>query len=659
MWFFPKPKLRSNRSTDLVARSGFLTRLGNLIILQALFVFAAIGLILFYPNSSKNDSETDAQTQRLVPEMGDRLLERFEAEGITGREQADKTLREELQLSSAGITSAALFVVQGDGTVRCLEALGAQMPTSAADQLAGSAPRISEELLRYVSIEPAGFILSSLLNAEQNIVYYRPYSESKIPAVFAATVSHDLLISSRSEVTYALLLLFLVSVLLSLLTIYLIWKRFRQPLVHLIRRLEKTADGEIYYQLETEGDIELSVLSNTFNRMTRTLWSNQQEMKSYNNRLREINSSLLQSRQFLATLIDSSPSAIVVTGKDGQIIIFNREAARTFGYSSESALGKSVSELFKQPFDSSITQDQTKQGFEAIGLKQDGSAFPVWVTMTPTNSDEGEVWASVYIIHDITESRSFQEMMIRLDRYSTRGEMAGDIAHEINNYLAVLSGNLELFPILLKKGDPEKIEKKLELMRSTVDRVARFADGLMDTHRDDAAPEPTSLNQVVENVVAFLKPQNKFDTVDFQTSLSSELPVIDVDPGQVQQLLVNLIHNGTDAAIAAGEKPIISISTELLLVNGERFAQVSVADNGDGVPDDKIDALFARRFTTKRKGHGIGLITCKRIMDAHQGEISYRYQAGAIFSCRFRCERAAVISVSTSANASPAEMVRA
>ena len=322
-------------------------------------------------------------------------------------------------------------------------------------------------------------------------------------------------------------------------------------------------------------------------------------------------------------------------------------------------MGKSVSELFKQPFDSSITQDQTKQGFEAIGLKQDGSAFPVWVTMTPTNSDEGEVWASVYIIHDITESRSFQEMMIRLDRYSTRGEMAGDIAHEINNYLAVLSGNLELFPILLKKGDPEKIEKKLELMRSTVDRVARFADGLMDTHRDDAAPEPTSLNQVVENVVAFLKPQNKFDTVDFQTSLSSELPVIDVDPGQVQQLLVNLIHNGTDAAIAAGEKPIISISTELLLVNGERFAQVSVADNGDGVPDDKIDALFARRFTTKRKGHGIGLITCKRIMDAHQGEISYRYQAGAIFSCRFRCERAAVISVSTSANASPAEMVRA
>jgi PAS domain S-box-containing protein len=641
MWYFPKPKLRSVHSDDIVKRTGFLTRLGNLIILQALFVFAAIGLILFYPNANSPDGKTDAQSLRVVADLGQRMMERFEpADGLAGN-LGEKKFRSELQLSSAGISSAALFVVNGDGTVQCLQAIGSEIPTFRIEDITEGSARISEELLRHVAVESPGFILSSILNSEQNIVYYRPHSQNNLPTVVAATVSHDLLISRRSEVTYALLLLFLVAVLLSLLTIYFIWKRFRQPLVHLIRRLEKTADGEVYYQLETEGDIELNVLSNTFNRMTKTLWSNQQEMKTYNSRLREINASLLQSRMFLATLIDSSPSAIVVTAKDGQVIIFNREAVRSFGYTSDEALGQNVSDLFKQPFIATGAQDGDKPGFEAIGMKHDGTAFPVWVVMTPTRSDEGEVWASVYIIHDITESTSFQEMMIRLDRYSTRGEMAGDIAHEINNYLAVLSGNLELLPLLLKKGDPEKIAKKLELMRHTVDRVARFADGLMDTNRDESTPEPTSLNQVVENVVAFLRPQNKFDTVNFQTVLSSDLPFIEVDPGQVQQLMVNLINNGTDAAIAAGVKPNISITTSLTTVEGRRFAQVAVADNGDGVSEEKIEALFARRFTTKRKGHGIGLITCKRIMDAHQGDVSYHYSGGAVFTCRFPYERIA------------------
>ncbi|MBK7141253.1 MAG: PAS domain S-box protein [bacterium] len=639
-------------------RTGFLARLGHLIVLQAIFVFAAIALVLFYPGPNKTSSEDAGPFHATVQDLGQRLLENYLQDPNLSDQRATGTLRDEIQLSGEGIVSAALFMVKGDGTVECLNALGPQMPTSSASDLTEGVSTIRQDLIRHVAAEAPGFFLSSIINDEQKNVYYRPLG-SDIPAVLVATINHDLLISSRSELQYALIMLFLVSVLLSLMTIYLIWKRFRQPLVHLIRRLEKTADGEVYYQLETEGDIELNVLSNTFNRLTKTLWSNQQEMKSYNNRLREINASLLQSRLFLATLIDSSPSAIVVTSRDGQIIIFNREACKVFGYSSDDAVGRNVSELFKQPINKKLSDEDDKPGFEAISLRADGSAFPVWVTMTPTRSDEGDVWAFVYILHDITESTSFQEMMIRLDRYSTRGEMAGDIAHEINNYLAVLSGNLELLPIILKKGDPEKIEKKLELMRNTVDRVARFADGLMDTNRDEATPEPTSLNQVVENVLAFLKPQNKFDAVEFTTILSSELQVIAVDPGQVQQLLVNLVNNATDAAIAIGVKPDIRIATSCTLIEGNRYAQVSVADNGSGVPEEKVEALFTRRFTTKRKGHGIGLVTCKRIMDAHQGKIEYHFVDGAIFTCSFPYERTAVVEQEVSPVQPTSELVRA
>lgn len=647
MWFFPRPKLRSTGGDDAVMRSGFLARLGNLIVLQAIFVFVAIALILFYPGQSREYSESSGPVHALIQDLGQRLLEQYLNSTPTAMGATTGTLRDEIQLSGEGITSASLYLVKSDGVVECLHSQGPQLPTAESYEFSEAIPTIRQGLIRQAAAESPGFYLTNIVSDVEKNIYYRPLG-TDLPVVLVAGVNHDLLISNKTELQYALLLLFLVAVLLSLMTIYLIWKRFRQPLVHLIKRLEKTADGELYYQLETEGDIELNVLSNSFNRLTKTLWSNQQEMKSYNNRLREINASLLQSRMFLATLIDSSPSAIVVTSRDGQIIIFNREAAKVFGYSSDEALGKNVSELFKQPVDLKIADQNEKPGFEAISLRSDGSAFPVWVTMTPTRSDEGEVWAFVYIIHDITESTSFQEMMIRLDRYSTRGEMAGDIAHEINNYLAVLSGNLELLPILLKKGDPQKIEKKLELMRNTVDRVARFADGLMDTNRDQATPEPTSLNQVVENVLAFLKPQNKFDSVEFKTQLSSELPLIGLDPGQVQQLMVNLVNNATDAAIALGVKPQIRITTQLVKEGGKSFARVEVADNGAGVPEEKVEALFNRRFTTKRKGHGIGLVTCKRIMDAHQGSISYRTEAGAVFTCTFPYERTVVEEVSES-----------
>jgi C4-dicarboxylate-specific signal transduction histidine kinase len=240
--------------------------------------------------------------------------------------------------------------------------------------------------------------------------------------------------------------------------------------------------------------------------------------------------------------------------------------------------------------------------------------------------------ARIYVCRDITESRDFQKMMIRLDRYYTRGEMAGDIAHEINNYLAVLMGNVELLPLLLKKGDQRKIDRKLEVMWTTLEKIARFADGLLDGPPDTARLEPTSINQVVENVIAFLKPQNKFDTVNVVKDLATDVPVIYVDRAQIQQLLVNLIYNAAEAlAEKEGERTIV-VATATADPENSPGVRVVIRDNGPGVAPDKENLLFKTRFTTKQRGHGIGLITCRKIVDNHAGSISYRREDGAVFS---------------------------
>jgi PAS domain S-box-containing protein len=445
--------------------------------------------------------------------------------------------------------------------------------------------------------------------------------------------------SGMFSVEYAVLVLFLASTLISLLTVYWLSKRFREPLDRLIRGIEKTSEGELYYSIEADSDEEMDRLTGAFNRMTQRLWDNQKELKRINSQLKESNESIKESQVFLAALIDNSPLSIVVTNPQNAVLIYNRAAAEVFAFSRDEVIGRSAEMLFAEMPANILPAEDDPPGREAICLRKGGEHFPAYVAACRVVAEGGRLDARLYIIRDISESQSFQDMMIRLDRYYTRGEMAGDIAHEINNYLAVLMGNLELLPIFLRKAETEKIDKKLEVMKTTVDRIARFANGLMDTPHDEAKFETASVNQLVENIIAFLKPQNRFDSISIGTELSTDITLLDLDPGQIQQLLVNLIYNASEVLLQQEGEKRVTVRTSRVTADGRNWAQVEVKDNGPGVPAAKEADLFKTRFTTKRKGHGIGLITCRKIVENHGGEIGYRFDNGAVFYFRIPVER--------------------
>ena len=214
-------------------------------------------------------------------------------------------------------------------------------------------------------------------------------------------------------------------------------------------------------------------------------------------------------------------------------------------------------------------------------------------------------------------------MILKLDRIATRGKMARDIAHEINNYLAILQGNLELIPMMLAKNDLEKLDKKVSLMKETVGRISNFTDGLTRFSDENTEFVKEDLNQLIENLIAFLKPQNKFDDIAITTNLADNMPLVEIDTSQIQHLLVNLINNGAEAVSQTGmeNNKWIVISTSYDEYNQE--ISIKVSDGGLGIKDEFIDKLFVSRFSTKRQGTGFGLITCKNIVDNHDGEVSY------------------------------------
>ena len=624
----------------------FLVRLRALIIVQCLFVFSALALILFFPLQDTAVDPDLTGTRQAIDLSARVLLDEWEQRG--GATNSQYTVPLVRLPADQNVLTVSLFMKGGDSLFECASGMTNSPKEIDAHELPPDLSSVvDQQLLRACLSEKPGYLLQTAYNRTTTLCYYRlAVGGDSEPAALAALFSRDQGMSRRSEVMYAVFVLFLASLLLSLLTVNLVRRRFQQPLARLIHGLDKTADGELYSIVEPNGDKELTSLTDSFNRMSSRLWEGREKLERSNAQLAQVNESLRDTERFLATLIDNSPESIIVTSPDGHVVLFNREASLTFGYSRDQIIGQPLSKLFSVTPNAQDAHEHEAAGedgeFEAIGVHCDLTSLPIFVVVRTVRRNDGKVWGNLYLVRDISESKSFQDMMIRLDRYYTRGEMAGDIAHEINNYLAVLAGNLELLPIILRKGDPEKLKLKLELMRGTVDKIAKFMDGLMDSSHEVAKFDPNDLNQVVQNVIAFLKPQNKFDTVTINTRLSTDLPLVEHDAGQIQQLLVNLVNNAAEALIETDGERVIEIATTLAIKDQSDFARIVVSDTGPGVLKNKEALLFEKRFTTKPRGHGIGLVTCRRITDAHHGVIRYAYRDGAVFTVELPVRQPAI-----------------
>lgn len=626
---------------------GFFARLSNIIIIQGLFVFTALALIIFYPQQEVLIDSDFVSQQGKLQTIADKITDIFGAEV----QQIDDYVRDEkvqsflfyLFSGERDIIQAKVFLLKSEQGFAPIFTF--QNPER-SDVEGFSDYELSElidnRIVRRGLEQPGGFFIPPVHSARHSIYYYPFRVQQGLPAVLVTVSEHDLVISNRSQLQYALLVLFLCSTLVSLLTLYLISNRFKEPLNRLIHGLEKTTEGELYYLIEAKGDSELRKLTTAFNKMSRTLREDHKKLTRYNYDLKNANLSLLESQLFLTTLIDSSPLCVVTASSQGKIMIFNRKACEVFSYGDEEAISKNVDELFTHPVKAGRVYQPSgtsQPGVEVLCKRRDGSIFPAYLIVAPVMTRDGNVTAYLYIIRDISESKSFQEMMVRLDRYYTRGEMAGEIAHEINNYLTILSGNIELMPLLLERGNTDKVQQRIVLMRQTVDRIARFADGLMDTNQDETKFGPADINQLVENTVAFLKPQNRFDNIKIATRLSTELPLVELDIGQIQQVMVNLLYNAAEALKDQPGDKKVWIATSVVPDAPERSVRIEVKDNGPGVAEDKEELLFVKRFTTKPKGHGIGLITCRKIVEAHSGRITYRKEEGATFSFNIPIKR--------------------
>jgi signal transduction histidine kinase len=239
------------------------------------------------------------------------------------------------------------------------------------------------------------------------------------------------------------------------------------------------------------------------------------------------------------------------------------------------------------------------------------------------------------------ELRKAQRALIGSERLAAKGEMAASVAHEINNMLQVISGNLQLHLHHASSLAPDE-RLRFDRMQDALAKMRTMSQGLLEFSHRESRPIPTDLAKLVLDTVAFLRPQNRFDLVTVSTEVDERVGHVLVDPAQMQQVLTNLLFNAADAmAGAKTERPSLTVRLEWL--ESVQEVLMEVADNGPGIPDDIQHRIFEPGFTTKPDGHGFGLSTVFRIVKNHRGTIRVERSAGggARFTLRIPAAAAA------------------
>ena len=217
--------------------------------------------------------------------------------------------------------------------------------------------------------------------------------------------------------------------------------------------------------------------------------------------------------------------------------------------------------------------------------------------------------------------KDLQDHSIQLEKMAARGQLSAEIGHELNNFLGIVMGNLSLMQHHLGNKDYDQIERYLQAILSNLDNIKKFTERLISFTGIESNIENCAINSLVTDVIEYLKAQKRFQGIDINLDLPSDDREIKADKIQIQQLLYNFINNAADAVQTCAEDRPKTISVTVKIKPNSGDLSVHIRDNGQGFKPELLDKAFSQRFTTKKSGHGFGLLVCKKIIDNHNGRL--------------------------------------
>ncbi len=354
---------------------------------------------------------------------------------------------------------------------------------------------------------------------------------------------------------------------------------------------------------------------------------------------RRFETEIASEKESLAVTLRSIGDGVITTDVQGRIIMINNAGETLTGWESREAIGEPLSSVFNLQIDLAAQARAQQSGYRneaqsilltlpenATLISRTGTEHVIEQVASPIRDNKNEVIGVVLVFRDITERQRNEAERRKADTLEQLGLLAGGIAHDFNNLLTAIIGNISLASLILPPGD--EMGSRLNDAKNASLRARDLAQQLLTFARGGAPIKKTaSVAKLIQDTVSFSLRGTQSRS---EFTFGEELWPAEIDPGQISQVVGNLVVNADQAMPNGGT---LRISCDNFIYHPETnapvpdllpgdYIRIKIRDEGVGIPEDYLKRIFDPYFTTKAKGNGLGLATTYSIIKNHNGLIT-------------------------------------
>ncbi len=372
------------------------------------------------------------------------------------------------------------------------------------------------------------------------------------------------------------------------------------------------------------------------------------EITDINKRLRseieerkKIEKSIAAEKERLSVTLRSIGDGVITVDRQQRITLINNVAETLTGWSQQDAVGKNFDEVFaildpktRQRRDgllgSVLTHGVLLEITLGILVSRDGKERLITDSIAAIRDFESTIIGAVLVFRDITEKRKMEDEVFKKRKLESLGTLAGGIAHDFNNILTAIVGNLTLLKMATQSK--EDIAPLLKDIEAQSIRAQGLTQQLLTFSRGGTPVKKlSSLKDLIRESASFVLHGSN---VSLRFLLPDDLWSVEVDKGQINQVIQNIVLNAKQSMLQGGE---ITIEAKNLIIDQKgslplgkgQYIRISISDTGDGIPEEYLSRIFDPYFTTKTTGNGLGLATVFSILQRHDGYITVDSEIGA------------------------------